>query len=244
LDKKPNTVYLATLNWPPYVGEELPGNGYTYELITESYHSIEMNVEIEYLPFARILNKIKSGNLDGYFPEYYNQDYEKEFEFSDSFPGGEVGFYVRNDFSFPLKTEKDMRDFHGIENFTVGTVRGYVNTSGFDSANYLKKQETSDDFLNLKKLYFKRVDMIFIDRNVAEYIILNKMKKYMKKNESMKFIDEALENKNLYVCFSKKTENHLLKKEKFNEGLAIIKKSGKLKMIQEKNGFKKGKYNG
>jgi polar amino acid transport system substrate-binding protein len=237
-----NTVHLATLTWLPYVGEEFANKGYVYQLVKEAYKAVGMKVDIQFYPFSRILRLAETGQIDGYFPEYYTPDYNSIFYFSDPFQGGDVGFLVNKDSNIQAKTQSNMHDFSEWKNYTFGVVRGYINTKNFDSTTYIQKEETGSDILNIKKLYFRRVDAIFVDVNVANYIIHKNSSKYPAMSEKLEFKEPALENKQLYVCFSIKSKKASYKLKKFNQGLNILKENGTLQKILQESNFKKGRY--
>lgn len=85
-------INLATLEWLPYVGEELENKGYVTELVKEVFQSQGITADIEFLPFARILSMAKEGRIDGYFPEYMNEENKQIYYYSDPYPGGDIGF--------------------------------------------------------------------------------------------------------------------------------------------------------
>lgn len=240
-ERDPNTVYLATLEWAPYISPELDGNGYVYKLVKESYETMGMKVDIQYYPFARILKLVESGEIDGYFPEYYNEDYLKEYEFSSPYPGGDVGLFKRADDDLKVSISSGMKDFQSLSKYRLGVVRGYVNTKDFDQATYLSKEETNDDVSNLKKLYYKRVQMIFIDYNVASFLI-HKHIHFPDAKQKLQFIEPPLENKVLYNCYSRKSKGYKDKLEKFNIGFALLQKKGRLKEILKESHFIDGRY--
>ncbi|GIX42136.1 MAG: hypothetical protein KatS3mg129_1869 [Leptospiraceae bacterium] len=131
-----------------------------------------------------------------------------------------------------------MKDFTALKPHKIGIVRGYTNTKYFDEADYLQKEETDSDLNNLKKLYYNRVQLIFIDPNVANYLIRTYLIKdfpdFFKKTY---FLKPELEYKYLYVCISKKAPYALKKLNDFNEGLKEWKENGKLKELIEQYHF-------
>lgn len=239
-------VQLATLDWQPYVGQDLPNKGYVYQLIEQIFAEQGLTVNIQFLPFARIISLAASGQIDGYFPEYMNEDNAKTFFYSDPYPGGDVGFIKLTKSQMNVKTEKNMVSFTDFSNLQIGVVRGYINTAAFDSAGYLAKQETGSDLLNLKKLLFGRIDLAFIDPNVASYLISTSVEPAFKQatSSSYQFIDPGLEYKELFTCFPRgvKKSKRLLKA--FNEGLQTLQQSGELDKILLDNGFRNGRYSG
>ncbi|MFN3604989.1 MAG: substrate-binding periplasmic protein [Leptonema sp. (in: bacteria)] len=233
-----HTIILTTLDWQPYIGQDLRDYGYVYQLVKEVYESKGYKVQIQFYPWARTMNKASSGEADGYFPEYYNEELAKNFYFSLPYPGGPAGFYGRKDIRYEFKTQYDMKDFTALIPYSIGVVRGYTNTKYFDEAKYLKKQETVDDLSNLKKLYYNRVQLIFIDPNVARYLILNYLlERYPDFFNRTYFLEPELEYKYLYVCINKKVPLAKKKIIDFNEGLKEFQKTGRLKQILYQGGF-------
>ncbi len=238
-------IILTTLDWQPYIGRDLPNYGYVYQIVKYAFEKKGYKVEIRFLPWARTMNLALNGEADGYFPEYYNSELEKDFYFSDPFPGGPVGFYAREDIQYKFQTEYNMKNFYALTPFKIGIVRGYTNTKYFDEANYLNKDETTDDLSNLKKLYYNRVQLIFIDPNVAKYLIQSYLiQRYPDYNEKTYFMRPELEYKPLYVCINKKVKNAQKKINDFNEMLSYLKKEGLLKQILKNANFdEKGNWN-
>jgi len=236
-DRK-NTIILTTLDWQPYIGQDLPNYGYVYQIVKKIYEQRGYKVVIKFYPWARTMQLAASGEIDGYFPEYYNEDLKKDFYFSDPYPGGPAGFYGRKDINYKFKTQYDMKDFHALTSYRIGIVRGYTNTKYFDSANYLQKEETTDDLSNLKKLYYNRVQLIFIDPNVANYLIRTYLiKQYPDYFEKTYFITPELEYKFLYVCIARKAPYAQKKLQDFNAGLKELKQTGELNKLLRENHF-------
>lgn len=233
-----NTIILTTLDWQPYIGQDLKDYGYVYQLVKNIYESKGYKVIIQFYPWARTMKKAYSGEADGYFPEYYNEELTKDFYFSLPYPGGFAGFYGKKEIQYQFRTQYDMRDFTALLPYSIGVVRGYTNTKYFDAANYLKKQETVDDLSNLKKLYYNRVQIIFIDPNVARYLIQTYLiEKYPDFFDKTYFLEPELEYKYLYVCINKKVPFAKKKIDDFNQGLLEFQKTGRLKQIVQKGGF-------
>jgi ABC-type amino acid transport substrate-binding protein len=229
------TVRLVSLDWPPYIGSSItdgspskPNNGYVAELVVEAYKRMGYKVVIDFKPWARALEESTNGLYDGLFPEYYGEERKTDFIYSNPFPGGPVGLMKRKDFKFTYTSLKDLKGY------TVGVVTDYINTAEFDAATHFKKEAVVDDETNIRKLYAKRVDFIFIDKYVALDIIRTKYPEYEKEFE---FIE--LEVKPLYIVFSKKAAGVQAKLNDFNAGLAAITKDGTVKAILAKHGFGK-----
>lgn len=231
------SVSLATLEWPPYIGSKMPDNGYVYEIVKRAFEKAGYDVSINFYPWARALSMAGSGNVDALFPEYYDDSRLAEFGFSTPFPGGPVGFYKRRKDQIQFSVdprERPQEALAGLTKYSFGVVRGYINTKAFDDASDLLKDEVTDDELNLKKLFAKRIDLIFIDKYVASYIIAEK---YPWMADSLEFMEPELEVKQLYLAFSKKAENTSQKRIDFDKALEEMRSSGELQNIILNHGF-------
>ena len=234
---EPKKITLTTLDWEPYIGEKLPGHGYVYEIVAEAFKSVGYQVNIQFLPWPRAVEAAKSGKADGLFPEYYAEKRKTDFVYSDSFPGGPVGFLARKDsrITFPVDPRKEQtKALRGMKHYTFGVVRDYINTKEFDAASFLKKDMADNDEQNIAKLYAKRINLIFIDMLVAQYLIKTRFPQYAK---DLEFLTPPLEVKPLYIVFSKKAPGYKQKMKDFNEGLKILKKNGAIEAIMKKYWF-------
>jgi polar amino acid transport system substrate-binding protein len=73
------TIYLNSLEWPPYIGKNLPNQGYVAQFVNSAFAIEGIKLEIKFLPWMRAYKNAKSGISDGLFPEYYSTENEKDF---------------------------------------------------------------------------------------------------------------------------------------------------------------------
>ncbi|MFZ5571138.1 MAG: substrate-binding periplasmic protein [Thermodesulfobacteriota bacterium] len=222
------TVTLGTLDWEPYIGQKLENQGWVAEVVREAFKRSGYAVQFQFKPWARVTFEAQKGETDGYFPEYFSEDLKKDFVLSAPFAGGPLGFFKRRGEAVTYTRLEDLKPYK------IGVVRGYVNTAEFDGAAYLKKEEAKDDVTNIKKLLAKRLDLIVADKYVGLYLLKQEMPD---KADSMEFIEPALEQKDLYVCITKKNPDHEKLIQAFNDGLAKIKADGTLDGIMKRHGF-------
>lgn len=219
-------VEVATLNWEPYIGENLNNGGFIAEIIRESFKAFDMYTTFLYYPWARTIALAKKGKVNAYGPEYYSQKLEENYYISDSFPGGPAGLFCLK------KDDIDYEDLSDLKPYRIGVVRGYVNEEKFDEAEYLVKEEVADDLTNVRKLYGNRIDLFFADKYVARWLA----QKEGYDPDKMKFIKPMVKHK-LYLCFPKNKNNSQNVLKTFNKGLKIIKQNGTLDRIINNKGF-------
>ncbi len=222
------TIRITTLDWEPYISQNLTNEGFIAEIAKEAFKRVGYKVEYIYLPWKRAVAMAEAGKFDGYFPSYWSKQREEKSIFTDIIMNGPIGFF---------KVKGNKIAFNKLEDlipYRIGVVRGFVNTTEFDAADYLKKEEVTTNLQNIKKLLRERVDLIVADKFVGFYL-LNKYIPYMR--GQIEFISPPLQDKKLYICMSKKTEKVNEKVASFNKGLKEIKEDGTFDKILAKHGF-------
>ncbi|MBK7002972.1 MAG: transporter substrate-binding domain-containing protein [Rhodoferax sp.] len=235
-------ITLASLDWEPYVGESLSNNGYVAEVVEQAFMAVgydKKDIVIKFVPWARAVKLGINGEYDAIVPEYLMPEREKHFNFSSPFPGGPVGFYKKKSLNLKYKDFDDLAQQFQKAHWKIGVVNEYVNTVEFDeNPNITKiKEYAVSDELNVRKLIGDRFNMIFIDQNVANYIV-NKLPDSERIHRDFEFVEPPLENKDFYICFSRKSPFHKEKMADFNRGYRILEEKGIVESIMKRHNLK------
>jgi len=226
------SITLNTLDWEPYIGEKLKNQGYVAEVVKEAFKRGGYDLKIRFRPWKRAVMESQRGAVDGYFPEYYSEEITTHAIFSEPFPGGPVGF-----FAIKGSTVNYDGNIETLKPYTIGVVRGYVNSEKFDAATFLQKEEVVDDITNIKKLIMERIALCVTDKFVG-YYLYEQLDKDLKSKNQIVFLDPPLDHKDLFVCISKATKkNPESIKNAFNKGLISMKADGSLEKILKSHGF-------
>jgi polar amino acid transport system substrate-binding protein len=221
---------LATLDWEPYAGQAPDNKGFNADIVTEAFKRAGYQVKIDVLPWDRAIEEALKGNYDGAFPEYYSKERSQDFVYSHSFSDSLLVFYKRYETSVTYKTLKDLRPYK------IGTVRGQINTDEFDNAVYLMKIEADSDEENLRKLAKGDLDLIVIDKFVAQYLTKTKVPEAAGKISP---IEPPLIIRNLFVILPKKNPDAERRARGFNKALDSMIKDGTVKAIMTGAGLTK-----
>ncbi len=221
-------VTLATLQWEPYVGEQLENQGFTSEIVRAAFAATGYQVEIRFTSWARALEGAERGEVDGAYPAYHSAERERKFAMSEPFASGPLVLAARHDSS---PAYDSVRDLAGLR---IGVVKGYVNTEAIDQADDLDKVVAYDDAVNLRRLLIGRLDLIVIDRETARFIL---DEVFPGRRAEVVFLQPPLEKRELFVVFSRATENGREMRDAFNRGLGRIRKSGELQSILSRHGM-------
>lgn len=218
-----NTLKIVTGEYAPYTGETLKEGGVSTQVIKAIFSEIKQPIKIEFIPWNRAMNNLKSGNAAGSFPWTKNAEREIDFLYSEPLHKYKLISYVRND-SILLKTF----DLKG---------KKICQPSGWDisflNEAFATKKITIERPINmescLQMVSLGRVDIVIMNNHVgAEF--LNKISL---KNSPITGIDNDYFGKEfaLYFIVSKKYPNAKKIIAEFNKGLALIKSNGKYEKL-------------
>ncbi|MBH0033196.1 transporter substrate-binding domain-containing protein [Pseudoalteromonas sp. NZS71_1] len=237
------TLHLATLDWPPYIGNNLCNKGWVYQFSIALLNSKGYSVYIEFLPWARAVRNVELGKADILMPEYFIEDTAPSdyvngktrrelLGLSNSFKGGEIAFLKRKG-----DTDRFTGNLKSLKGQKIGVVRGYQNTPEFDAMMDNAEFEviTSVDDLQLVQLLVaKRVDLIIGDPQVLKFSVTYSSLTKPEKQSLLSSIEQEsipLQYNPLYFAISKLTPKWLLVLEDINEGLYQFHNSGEIDRI-------------
>ena len=191
---------LSTLEWAPYTGAALPGQGVVSATIVEALKASGQRVEVQFFPWSRAVRLVDSDPAYvGFFPAYYSRERAARYLYSDPVGHSHVVFLERTD--KPVK----WTSYDDLQGQRIGVVRGFVNTEALDAriaSKVLLAEESPDDRSNILKLVAGRIDLAVVDRQVYMHLVqtdpqLARVAALLQTNP------KVLESKNLYVCFQR-----------------------------------------
>ncbi len=212
-------VKFVTLEWPPYLGANLPHQGIGIQILkaalkAEGYN----NIEISFLPWSRALKELQNNSdIAGCLLAYYSEDRTKIYHFSDPLTVAPIHFAFNKSHPVNWKNLSDLKAKR------VGVVQDYVNTDELDellSKKIIIADSATSDLNNIEKLARQRTDLAVIDKNVFTYLVKTapELNDY---RDELKLDARSLDDKKLYVLFSQNKKYASLIKD-FNKGLKKI----------------------
>jgi len=201
------TMRLASLEWVPYVGADLPQEGWSSFVADSAARTFGYRTRIEYFPWTRAMQLgVKDPRFAGYFPAYYTDERTRTCHFSAPIGTSTVGLAYLN--SAPLQWQ-DTQDLAGVR---IRVVAGFSNGPEFDRLvreGRLHPDASPNDTLNLRKLLARRVDAVVIDKLVLRYLLATEPG-LSRKRDQFAFHDKPLAELPLHVCFQRTREGHEL----------------------------------
>lgn len=215
-----DSLNLATLDWPPYVGHELAAQGASSTVIRAALLA-EGNgqLKLEFMPWARALNEgTVAPRFHGYFPAYESEERNRQSLRSARIGESRIGFAYRRGEVMSWTRLDELADL------PLGVVRGYVNTRELDqriAAGKLKADAAVSDEANLRKLANGRVRLAVVDQAVFQSLISAKGPLAVYREQLVFDAQHLLEEKPLFIYFQRNTEGQRWL-ERFNRGLTKI----------------------
>ena len=227
-----NVVNLASIEYPPYTGELLKHRGMITQIVQEAYAKTGFQVNIRYYPWARATQIVKRGDTDGLLPIWMREDRKEWLLYSSPMPASEIVFYKQKG----VEIEFDGQDYLALKSYKIGTGRDYANPVGFEEVReQLHVELVTEDIQNLGKLATGRLDLVIIDKYLAQYLVSNRMPESV---DDFDWVRPSLSMEPNHVGISRKTPDAQLKLDGFNRGLAILEKEGRIQAIVKEHGFK------
>lgn len=208
---------LATGEYIPYAGENIPGQGISTQIVKAVFKEIKIDIVIEFMPWNRVMNSLLNTKVAGSFPWIINSDRQKSMLYSEAI----------NEFSVLSFTKKGKKI-----NYADKSKKTLCLPSGWDPTTY---NDISKKFnlelvrpINIEScvemLVKERVDFFLVNEKVGLYAV----EKLYGKNSAIegKHVSFLTKKNKLYFIVPKNYPNAKNVIAIFNKGLAKIRKSG------------------
>lgn len=221
-------IHLVAIDYPPFIGKELMGNGPFAELVSRSFRNTGYGIQVEYLPWARSMSEAKAGRVDGVIGGWYSVERAEDFLYSDPIHPNEMVFYKRKGEDITFTSYASLVK----QGFTLGSVRGYALPKGLEESG-ISINLVTEDIQNLKMLAKQRIDLVVVDKEFARYVLRD----FPQVAKEIEWMEPVLERPQQYLIISKKAKNAQKKLDEFNKGLKLLRQTGEFNRIMRKHGF-------
>lgn len=232
--KKKLTV--ATLEWPPYTSSEMSGQGYVIAVVKRIFEEAGYEIDVKFLPWARVLRELEKGSIDVAASAYPNDERNRKYLMSKPYAHAPLGFFKMKDRVITFSKVEDLKPY------TIGVGRGYAHTPEFDHAYFLKKEVVSRVEQNFLKLIAGRIDLAAGDKANGFYVLSKLISetsdpKKKKALAQIEFLQPALVDFTLHVLISRKIPNAETILKDFNAALTRLKAKDEIRAIEKRYGF-------
>jgi len=237
-------LLLATLDWKPYIGEQICRQGWVLQATVALLHSMGYGATVTFYPWARALAFAEHGKADILFPEYFIEPEAPSdviqstrrldhLILSDVFGWGPIAFIKRKDYD-----TSHFVDLQSLVNERIGVVRGYQNTPEFDrlmDAGNFEVVQAKDDLSNLNLLLINRVNLIIGDPEVIDAAVKNSSLSAVEKQnmlDKIQVVEPILKMNGLFFAVSKHSQYANTLPVELNQAITTFKKQGVIEEIR------------
>ena len=237
-DSQPREVVLAAVEQPPYLGRELPGNGYAGEVAAEAFRRAGYRLRIEFYPGERASQMSRSGYADGQLGIYANRSNESAFSMSSPFPGGQLVLLQKTDARLPpLPPNTDSAKLlSSLSGYHIGTASTALISPELDGAGFREEDLVDTDVKSLDTLISGRFDLVAIDKLTAGDLMSAARPQYIGQVK----VYASLNKDDFHVGFSRALARSPRLKADFDRALAQMKGDGSLERIMFAHGLNPG----
>jgi len=228
------TVKIAAIDWCPQICINETKPGYTVELIKKIFEDSEYTIEIDIFPWTRAIKYVSEGRYDALLAPAKKEAPHLIFP---DFPVGyqEMCFFTDVKNTWQYKNEQSLQGMQiGIANDTsIEELNGYIQKH----PEHFQFQPYHERFVaqNVHKLFKKRIDAFIFTKNTT----LHELKK---ENVHNKIRNAGCVSKaEIFIAFTPITPKKTYitnVMNYFNNRMAILVKSGDIKIIHDKYGIK------
>lgn len=215
-------VTIPVYEWEPYSGSALHGYGLATDLTTSALTEGGYKVNHVFVPWKRALEVGKRGDYEVVPGMWFSEERSQHFAFSQPLLANEMVTVTINfdDSDLPGFDGKD-----GLRHKTVGLVRGYHYPDSLLSLRDVKFEEGVSLGANLKKLFFRRVDVVVGDRLASSWL---GRRLFGEASDLLHVTGKPIVKRDLYVGISLKSPRHKALLATIDEELSRLKKNGTL----------------
>jgi len=210
-------IVLSTLHYPPYIiqGEGgQPPTGFDVEVVREVFKRMNMDFELEILPWKRALQHARNGATDGVL----SCSPRDAFLVSEPISTATDALFLRNDADLSEYQITHISDLPKYPELKIGGINGYKQLQLLDELN-IPYDSSSDDDIALKKLFAGRIDVLLTIMEFGKYRL-----KQLELPDLV--IDIPIRQKEYHVCFALNRKGVKALNARFNKTLNEVRADG------------------
>lgn len=158
---------LVSDDWAPYIYQQNgQPHGIDYEVTTEVFKRLGVQVEWQFLPWKRCLAMIEQGLADGIMDIFQTEARRPYLVYAPE-PLSQVEFVL-----FQARARRHpVTGPDDLAGLTIGTSPGYAYGAAFNEATHFRREAAPTQEANFGKLLLGRIDLAITDRTVGHYLL-------------------------------------------------------------------------
>ncbi len=210
--------------WPPYVDKALPDDGLAMKIVKTAFARSGYTANVKVEKWGKALYGSEMGAYEVVGAIWKSKERQEKLLYSQPYLMNNIILVanVNNQLEF-----NSLSDLHGL---LVGILKDYAYDEKFMSDINILKVQANRLTQNLIAVQKGKLDVAVADKRLAIY----ELKTFMGSNRNeFRFLPKHLASRHLYIAAPKGIAESKVLIQKFNKGLAAIKKDGTYEKILE-----------
>jgi|GEM_PF-1199343 len=214
-------VRVATLDFPPYVSESLPGNGWAWQVVEAAFASQDYGAQLFVLPWPRAVHQVRKGTMDALYIANKTPQRESWAYFSHQVGQEEAVLWKRRTSSAEFQRPED------LQGLAVGGLRGSAQQQFLEQRG-VDVFSVKDFTQGIKMLNGGRLDYLVADRIATRYFLESLPTEV---SEAIDHVSPPVYSVGFYLAIAKSHPEAQQVIDTFNRGLVAIAESGRYQQI-------------
>ncbi|WP_405599647.1 MULTISPECIES: transporter substrate-binding domain-containing protein [unclassified Pseudoalteromonas] len=222
---------IVTENYPPYFSENLPENGWLYDVTKAALKTQGINSEIEFTTWDRALKLLEKKRKTAILGAFYSVKRNEIFYYSRPLAVAHSGIFKRKQ-----STVNYDGSIQSLQPYSIGKEDSAFVSQEFASNTELAITSTKSLPTSLYLLQQGRIDLVAGTKEVGKYWLEHNKEIALGKNK-IEYLSPDLAVHKLYLIVSQSSYQAKERLYKFNGGINILIKNGEIAKIMKKHHF-------
>jgi len=210
-------LQVATSEWVPYVGKDLPHQGLAMDIVTQALKRAGYKPSVTIQAWSRTLEGADIGVYDLIAAAWYSKEREKSFIYSKPYIYNEIKLLKNASSTFKFNSVAD------LQGKTIGVLNNYAYGKEFDNARGILRAPGIHVLQNITRVLNGELELTLDDQRVLEYEIKNNISL---NRDKLVFIPKSVSKNGLYIAVSRLNPKHKEIVKAFNKAIVAMRKDG------------------
>lgn len=213
------TIALADVDYPPFYFKDNDNfSGISIEVLEHIAADLGFTLHYQYSSWQGALNSLKTGKADLITTLFYTEERAQFALYPDEPHAIEINQLITR----PELAITFNGDLHTLRQYRIGMISGYSYGKDYDTADFLKKDVTTNESQLIKMLVGKRFELA-----IGNPFALKLQANRQGVSHQIILLEPAVDISPIYMAMSKKTPNAAYLIQRFSQSLKELKRSPK-----------------
>lgn len=208
---------VATSEWVPYVGKDLPNQGLAIDIVSTALQRAGYQPVVTMKNWQRTLEGVDVGVYDLIAAAWYSEKRAQHFTFSKPYLYNEIKLLKRVDSDFQFNTVADLKGR------MVGVLKDYAYGENFNQAPGILRIPATHVLENILRVLNREIELTLDDERVLKYQLKHNIDT---SKDKLVIVPKSVSKTGLHIAVSKQNPKHKEIAQAFDKAIAAMKQDG------------------